>query len=138
MKYDLEIQSRYLYCSNDRIKFGELFDFTGFCDWADDTESDNDFDVELRSDKLRWKTEIEVNANQTYMGDLSSSNRIKVRHNFQLFARVGFYGLYFHYTVTKKIPSTGVFSWTGSQLSVLPLNVDQEFYATLDTITVGW
>jgi hypothetical protein len=137
-KRKFELQSRNIYCGPETRSFSELFEFSAQVDFADDGLANNDFDIEIRSDYQRWKESANYMANQQYMGNLSTTNRIKVRHNIQIGMRVGFYGSFYKYTITKKIPTDGFFNWNGCQMSAIPMNVDQEFMATLDTITVGW
>jgi hypothetical protein len=137
-KYDLIIESRNLYSGPEQRNVSELFEFVGYCDWADDAEIESNFTVQLWSDKVRWKTSIEINANLDYIGTLSVTDKLKIRHNFQLIPRVGFYGSYYRYMINKKIPPDGKFEWGGCTMNAVPRNVDQEFMATLDTITIGY
>jgi hypothetical protein len=137
-KYNFEIQSRAIYCGPEERSFGELFDFTLLADFADDAEADNTFTIGVKSDYLRQVETGEYFTNQQYMGSQSSTERINVRHNLQIVPRVGFFGSFFEYRVTKKIPSDGLFMLFGMRGEVTPMNVDQEFLAGLDAIADGW
>ena len=133
-----EIQSRNMFCGTEKRKFGELFESTFQIDFADDAATTKTFTIEIKSDTLRFVESAEYFTNQTYQGPLSAANRIKVRHNFQMVPRVDFYGTYFKYRITKAIPTSGIFNVYGVSMSVIPLNTDQEFMMSLDTITVGY
>ena len=133
-----EIQSRNIFCGPEKRSFGELFESSFQIDFADDAATTKTFTIKIESDKLRFVESGEYFTNQTYQGPLSSTNRVKVRHNFQMVPRVDFIGSFFKYTITKSIPTTGIFSVYGCSMSVIPLNTDQEFMISLDTITVGY
>jgi hypothetical protein len=52
-KITVEIESRCLYPSDEK-QVSELFDLEGMCEYSDDIESENDFDIEIRSDLDRF------------------------------------------------------------------------------------
>jgi hypothetical protein len=59
-KITVEIESRCLYPSDEQT-VSELFDLIGLCEYGDDVETGNDFDVILRSDSSRFKNNIALN-----------------------------------------------------------------------------
>ena len=68
-KITMEIESRALYVSNDERDVAELFELTGMCEYADDAESDNDFDVAVRSDLDRYTTSVACDTAETAQSD---------------------------------------------------------------------
>jgi hypothetical protein len=214
-KITMEIESRCLYSSNDERDVSELFELTGLCEYADDAESGNDFDINIRSDLDRFKTTVacdtaeqaqsdqteteiigtrtkdisdlytqftrttgtwgvnalsgyralvynvstpdsgnwyNISSNTatviTFEGEsvlVSGINRIKlqartkIRHHIQLTPRCDFYGSFYQYKVTKQVSSVdGKFKWFGVKGSVLPRNVDPEFFAGMGANSNGW
>lgn len=68
-KITVEIQSRCLYIGEDERRVAELFELTGFCEYGDDWETGNDFDVNLRSDLYRYSADVNVDTSETSQSD---------------------------------------------------------------------
>jgi hypothetical protein len=63
-KITVEIESRCLYPSDEQT-VTELFDLVGLCEYGDDVETGNDFDVALRSDANRLKNSLALDSGGT-------------------------------------------------------------------------
>lgn len=204
-KRTFEVQSRPMFPSPDQSKLFELFDSNVICEYSDDTESTNDFDVAIKSDYSRYSESVAIDTAQdskttlpaiagsktntsyftrdtgTWLTDdlvgfrvylyedgvegsgswfLITSNttqtlivsgtvpnsanramvqaRPVVRSNLQVTPRVDFYGNFFQYTVTKKIPLDGNFKLFGFVGSAIEKNLDPEFFAGMGAISDGW
>lgn len=70
-KIVMELESRAIPISQNEKDVAELFELTGMCEFNDDAESDNDFDVYLRSDYDRQATTVDNATN----GQVSSDQR---------------------------------------------------------------
>lgn len=62
----------------------------------------------------------------------------KIRHNLQVVPMPGFYGSFFKYKVTKKVPSDGNFKFFNIAANAVPTNLDPEFIAPTGDATNGW
>ena len=137
-KFNLEIQSRYLYAGPRETSISELFEAKLLCEWSDDAAVEKDFDVTLGSDKYRFSEPVAVDTAISAATDVTAANQYKVRSDVSLWAKPGFYGSFFKYTIQKKMPADGNFKLFGVNLSAVPINADAEFFADLSTIITPW
>ena len=72
-KYDLKMESRPIYTSQDEVIVGELLSVDCRCEFRDDAELDNGFDVELRSDTDRFTESVDVDTNQQFVSNVKSA-----------------------------------------------------------------
>lgn len=72
-KITMEIESRCLYTSQDERQVSELFDLSGICEFADDIETNNDFDIAIRSDLDRFKASVAYDTSETVQSDQRDS-----------------------------------------------------------------
>jgi hypothetical protein len=68
-KITMEIESRALYVSNDERDVAELFELTGMCEYEDDAETTNDFDVVVRSDTDRYTNSVACDTEEQSQSD---------------------------------------------------------------------
>jgi hypothetical protein len=67
------------------------------------------------------------------------TNRPALRHSISLIPPEGFYGSFFQYEVTKKIPANGEFKWDGGELEVIPRpGLDLEFLSATGSVENEW
>jgi hypothetical protein len=67
-KITVEIQSRCIYPADEK-QVSELFDLVGMCEYSDDVETDNDFDVEVRSDLDRFSATSAIDTAEQAQSD---------------------------------------------------------------------
>lgn len=73
-KYDLIIESRHIYFGPEERNISELYSVNGSCEFGDDCEANNDFDVELRSDAYRHIQSVAYDtAESAYSGEKGSN-----------------------------------------------------------------
>lgn len=78
-KITVEIESRVLPVSQDERDVAELFELTGLCEFNDDVETDNGFDVYVRSDYDRFATSVSHNTAGQVQSDQRSTAIIVTR-----------------------------------------------------------
>ena len=205
-KYTCEIDSRHIYSGPEERSVSELFELNASVEFGDDSESDNDFDIELKSDGSRFKEDVAYNTDKTVLTnqkgtsiagtrtsdtrftrtagtwtasallgyrvwaentavatsgmwiDISSNTTTSlvvdgtlptgcdqislqakpdIRHNIQIIPLPGFYGSFFKYKVTKKVPSDGNFKWFNVTANAVLTNIDPEFIAKTGNSLTG-
>lgn len=137
-KYNIEIQSRVLYPGPEEKSFSELFDILLLCDFLDDAEEDNDFIIGITSDFARCFESANYYLTKQYTGEIPTLWQPTLRHSIQVVPQVGFYGIFYQYTIKKRVPSDGKFEFFGMRGNAVPVNADPEFIASLGEITNGW
>lgn len=137
-KYTLEIQSRQIQPGPLETSVSELLEAVLDCEWSDDSDPENNFTILLESDRLRLSELIEIDSDKDATTNVTAGNQYKTRNNISAYPRCGFYGSYFKYTIQKKMPGDGNFKLFGVQLSVLPTNIDAEFFTSAGAIDNAW
>jgi hypothetical protein len=137
-KYTLELQSRYNFSGPKEQSVSELFQATALCEWSDDSETEKDFTFTVESDRFRQSEYASIDTGITAKTNVTSANQHKVRNDIDLYAKCGFYGSFYKYTIQKKCPADGNFKFFGVEFKALPINVDAEFFVDMNTITVLW
>jgi hypothetical protein len=137
-KYSMEIQSRQIYAGPGETSVSELFEAKCICEWSDDGESEKDFDITLESDRERYSSSVAVDAALIAQTEITAAKQYKVRNDFSLYPRPGFYGSFFKHTIQKKVPADGNFKFFAMEYESVPLNMDAEFFADMVTITTPW
>lgn len=136
--YNFEIQSKVLYPGPEERSFSELFDMTMLVDFSDDNARYNSFTVGVKSDFYRFKESADYFEQQNIMSAIPEPSRDAIRHNIQVVPQVGFYGSFFSYYMTKRVPADGNFKFLGARGTASPVHVDQEFVAGLEPVEDGW
>lgn len=85
-KITVEIESRCIYPADEK-QVSELFDLVGLCEYSDDVESNNDFDVEVRSDLDRFSTTTSIDTAEQAQTDQRDSTITGTRASDTEFTR---------------------------------------------------
>jgi hypothetical protein len=137
-KYSIELQSRHIYAGPQETSVSELFEAKAICEWSDDAESENDFDITIESDRNRYSESAAIDTELTAQTEVTAAHQHKVRNNFSIFTKPGFYGTFYKHTISKKLALDGNFKFFGMEFQAIPVNVDSEFFVDLGTITTPW
>lgn len=100
----------------------EIHSLVIYADWADDAQTENEFDVTVITDDKRFSIawDLSGTASRTMIDNLTTLSIPRRRHFAELNAKAGVWGAYASLSLTKKVPKDGAFKWFGFKYRAIP------------------
>jgi len=119
--------------------FCEAFDLKVQCEFDDDAESVNDFDITVKSDLYRQKQVTAYDEEGAVQQGHGSAATPYIRRSVQVVSQPGLYGKRFNYEINRVIPTNGNMKFGDAIMRVIPKpELDEEFYAGSGSNQDAW